>query len=53
MKYSVKVVFGKDQVNKIYNNEKLTNEELSINVKEYFFETSKEKKRLLMELMKL
>ncbi len=43
MKYTVKIVFGKEQVNKIFNNEKLNNEELKINTKEFSFETDIEK----------
>ncbi|MCC7534463.1 MAG: hypothetical protein IT246_11020 [Bacteroidia bacterium] len=43
MKYTVKIVFGKEQVNKIFNNEKLNNEELKLNTKEFSFETYIEK----------
>jgi len=43
MRNTVKIVFGKEQVNKIFNNEKLKNEELEINTKEFSFETEAEK----------
>ena len=43
MKHTVKVIFGKEQVIKVYNNEPLTDEEKSLFVKEYEFETLKEK----------
>ena len=43
MKHTVKVIFGKEQVVKVYNNEPLTEEEQSLFVKEYEFETLQEK----------
>jgi len=39
MKYTVKIIFGKEQVNKIHSIQPLTNEESELNVKEYNFET--------------
>ncbi|MGC4127976.1 MAG: hypothetical protein QM564_00130 [Bergeyella sp.] len=47
MSYTLKVVFGKEQVNKTYNNEPLTIEELEINVKEYSFNTLEEKEAFI------
>lgn len=47
MKHTLKVIFGKEQVAKILNNEVLSNEELNINVKEYQFETEKEKQAFI------
>jgi hypothetical protein len=43
MKHPVKVVFGKEQVIKVYNDESLTEEEQSLFVKEYDFDTLQEK----------
>jgi hypothetical protein len=43
MKHTVKVVFGKEQVIKVYNNQPLTDEEQILFVKEYEFETLQEK----------
>ncbi len=43
MKHTVRVVFGKEQVIKSYNNEPLTEEEKSLFIKEYEFDTLKEK----------
>lgn len=43
MKHTVKVVFGKEQVIKVYNDESLTEEEQSLFVKIYEFDTLKEK----------
>ena len=42
MKYSIKLVFGKEQVIKTLSNIELTEEELEINTKEYEFETEDE-----------
>jgi len=39
MKYSIKIVFGKEQVNKLISGIPLSQEEHSINVKEYIFDT--------------
>jgi hypothetical protein len=47
MKYTLKIVFGKEQVTKIYNNEPLTDEELMNNQKEYSFATEEEKNSFL------
>lgn len=44
MKYSVKIIFGKEQVNKFYNSESFTVKEKQSNIKEYFFNTEEEKK---------
>jgi hypothetical protein len=43
MKHSVKVIFGKEQVIKVYNGELLNEEEQSLFVKEYEFDTLQEK----------
>ena len=43
MKYKVKVVFGKEPVDKFLNDIKFTQEETQINFKEFEFRTSKEK----------
>ncbi len=43
MKHSLKVIFGKEQVLKFFNNESLTAEEIELNTKEYQFNTVEEK----------
>ncbi|MDI1306255.1 MAG: hypothetical protein PSX42_15615 [bacterium] len=43
MKYSVKVIFGKEQVNKFYNNDLFSKEEIQTYVKEFDFNTEAEK----------
>lgn len=43
MKYTLKIVFGKEQVSKIYNNEPLADDELKYNLKEYSFSSEAEK----------
>ncbi len=43
MNYKLQVIFGKEQVAKIYNGESLTQEEISLNSKEYHFDTEAEK----------
>lgn len=43
MKHTVKVIFGKEQVIKTYNDEQLTDEEISLYVKDYEFDTLEEK----------
>ena len=43
MKHTIKVVFGKEQVIKVSNNEKLTDLEELINLKEYTFKSKSEK----------
>ena len=43
MKHTVKVIFGKEQVLKVHRDEPLTEEELSLYVKDYAFETMAEK----------
>ncbi len=50
MKYKLKVIFGKEQVSKILNNEALSDEELNLNVKEYQFETEIEKQAFIRGL---
>ncbi len=43
MKHSFKVIFGKEQVLKFFNNESLSSEEIDLNTKEYHFNTAEEK----------
>lgn len=43
MKYTLKIVFGKEQASKIYNNEPLRDDELKYNLKEYSFASEAEK----------
>jgi hypothetical protein len=50
MKHVLKVIFGKEQVAKIHNNEVLSDEELKLNVNEYQFETEIEKKAFIKGL---
>ncbi len=47
MKYTVKIVFGKEQVEKIYTNIPLTDEEIKNNVKIYSFTSKEEKKAFI------
>lgn len=47
MKPTLKIIFGKEQVAKSYNNEVLSEEELTLNVKEYQFETELEKQAFI------
>ncbi|POY38814.1 hypothetical protein C3L50_11835 [Flavobacterium alvei] len=42
MKYSLKIIFGKEEVDKFISNIPLTKDELEINVKEFSFETELE-----------
>jgi hypothetical protein len=42
MKHSIKIIFGKEQVNKFLSDVPLTKEEKSINEKEYHFKTQLE-----------
>lgn len=42
MKYSLKIIFGKEQVDKFLSNIPLTKDEFDINVKEFSFETELE-----------
>lgn len=42
MKYVIKIIFGKEQVNKFLSDVHFSDEEKSINVKEYHFETKDE-----------
>ncbi|MEZ7914714.1 hypothetical protein [Macellibacteroides fermentans] len=50
MKHSLKVIFGKEQVVKIYNNTPLSDEEIKLNVKEYQFNSSEEKQAFIKGL---
>lgn len=43
MKYSVEIIFGKDQIRKFHNNETLNDFEKIINVKKYNFESREER----------
>lgn len=47
MKYVLKVVFGKEQVLKVLNNEPLNEYEISLNVKEYQFNSAEEKQAFI------
>ncbi len=42
MKHSIKIIFGKEQVNKFLSETPFSEEEKSINEKEYHFETKSE-----------
>lgn len=50
MKHIVEVVFGKEQVKKLYEGETLTDDELCNNVKEYEFDTLAEKSAFIKGL---
>lgn len=50
MKHTVKVVFGKEQVKKLYEGETLTDDEFYNNVKEYEFDTLAEKSAFIKGL---
>lgn len=50
MKYSVKVIFGKEQVLKLYNGHNLSKQEIDTNTKEYFFNSQKEKEAFIKGL---
>jgi hypothetical protein len=43
MIYRLKIVFGKEQVNKFLTNEIFTDDELDINIKEYVFNSIEER----------
>lgn len=43
MKHTIKIIFGKEQVNKIHNSKPLTKEELNLNVKGYSFNSEIER----------
>lgn len=47
MIYSLQVIFGKEQVEKIYNNKPLSDEETKLNIKEYQFKSEEEKQDFL------
>jgi hypothetical protein len=47
MKYTVTIIFGKEQVSKIFNSENLTNEELKLHKKVYSFDTFIEKEAFI------
>lgn len=42
MKYTIKIIYGKEQVIKFYNNEPFSNEEKLNNLKEYKFNSKEE-----------
>lgn len=42
MKHSIKIIFGKEQVNKFLSDIPFSEEEKNINEKEYYFETQLE-----------
>jgi hypothetical protein len=50
MKHTLKVIFGKEQVVKIYNNTPLSDEEIKLNVKEYQFNSAEEKQAFIKGL---
>ena len=50
MKHTLKVIFGKEQVVKIYNNTPLSDEEIKLNVKEYQFNSAQEKQAFIKGL---
>lgn len=50
MKQTLRVVFGKEQIVKIYNNEILTDEEIKLNVKKYQFNSEEEKQAFIRGL---
>ena len=43
MKYTLKIIFGQEQVIKFYNNDPITSEEIENNTKEFSFNTIEEK----------
>lgn len=43
MRHKLKVVFGKEQVNKVYSNVPLNSAECNLNIREYYFDTIEEK----------
>lgn len=46
----LRVIYGKEQIIKIYNNETLTDEEIKLNVKEYQFNSEEEKQAFIKGL---
>lgn len=50
MKPMLRVIYGKEQIIKIYNNETLTDEEIKLNVKEYQFNSEEEKQAFIKGL---
>lgn len=50
MKQTLRVVFGKEQIAKIYNNEILSDEEIKLNVKKYQFKSEEEKQAFIRGL---
>lgn len=50
MKYTLKVIFGKEQFVKVYNNTPLSDEEIKLNVKEYEFNSEEEKQAFIKGL---
>jgi hypothetical protein len=43
MRYTIKIIFGKEQVEKFHNDQDFTTEENAINIKDYSFSTEAEK----------
>ncbi len=50
MKPTLRVIYGKEQIVKTYNNETLTDEEVKLNVKEYQFNSEEEKQAFIKGL---
>jgi hypothetical protein len=50
MKPTLRVIYGKEQIVKTYNNETLTDEEIKLNVKEYQFNSEEEKQAFIKGL---
>lgn len=50
MKPTLRVIYGKEQIVKTYNNETLTEEEIKLNVKEYQFNSEEEKQAFIKGL---
>lgn len=44
MKTKVKIIFGKEQVDKLLNEQAFSESEKELNIKEYYFKTKAEKK---------
>ena len=43
MNYTIKIIFGKEQVEKFHNDVKFTSDEMTLNIKEYNFNSHAEK----------
>jgi hypothetical protein len=50
MNHTLTVIFGKEQVSKVYNKKTLTNEEIEMHVKEYLFTSEEEKQAFIKGL---